>query len=358
VTLGTTARSWPILLLTLAACDDDETRLPENCLETATVSVAANDWQYSSRPISLPPESTQLRDADRLGILWYPIVRHVTCGDLFPTETVVERNRYLDALGIILLPTTPQGAPWAGLTQPLANTGADLSGYEFMEIWINDFNRLHGPGITGNGEELRIDLGRFSEDAVWDPRTPPAPANGRLDDEDQDFDGQRTLAEDSGLDGLRDHDEVLAGVVPDASMYPASTSEDPAGDDYSLPADLTDYSGELPQRIVRFRKVSGFEGNQRLDSEALDGNPVLDLENDYVEYVVPLAGSAQTVVDVRLDYALSDPENGWRLLRIPLDQVAGVAGNPDLASVQAIRIWFKGINAATEFHVAAVTFGP
>jgi hypothetical protein len=110
-----------------------------------------------------------------MGGLWFSVARQVQARDLSPKLDEVEGKDYISALGIILMPPAPNSAqPWFSLVQPLSATGVDLSEAQYIDIWINDFNRFHGENAAaGLGKELRIDLGRVSEDAVWDPRRRP-----------------------------------------------------------------------------------------------------------------------------------------------------------------------------------------
>ena len=68
------------------------------------------------------------------------------------------------------------GEDWStGLTEE------DRSIYDkqYLEGWLNDYIPIERrPERRG---ELFIDVGQVSEDAVWDPQTPPLPHNNKLD---------------------------------------------------------------------------------------------------------------------------------------------------------------------------------
>jgi len=330
----------------------------EGSIQTNSAGVSREAWQYSSRPVE-----GDLRDEDRLGALWFSSQRQVQRGDLSPDLSGLEADDFLSALGIILLPNPyiPEGGKgWVGLTHVLSPSGLDLSEAQYLEIWINDFNRFHGMNAH-NGDEkfLHIDIGTVSEDAVWDPRTPPDPANGRLDNEDKDGDGQRSYEEDLGLDGLLSTEELAQGIRPDTSEYTPSTPTDPAGDDYSFASDPDDYTGTIADRIRRFRHLNGTEANQRLDTENLDngGGTGVDQLNDYLELSLELGSDEFTVIDVQRDYpgSMPDADNGWRLLRIPLNHPSITrVGLPDLNTVKHMRIWFDGFADTTEFQVVSI----
>lgn len=383
----------PLVPLLLAACADRDPAPPPppaGCLQASAVTLRREEWQYASRPATerlQPRPGAALRDTDRLGVVWYEIAATIHCSDLFPDLTA-DKATDPKGLGVILVPNPGAGHPWAALTQRLSPTGIDLNSAEYIELWLNDFNRFHGErAAAGVGKELRIDLGLFSEDAVWDPQTPPAPANGRLDDEDLNSDGNITPLEDLGLDaadstlGNGSHIRVprcsprrvadFRGepLIPVAETprpggetteerYHVASEKDPAGDDFGFSAPALEYSGDIPARIRRFRHLNGTEDNQRLDTEDLTGNHMLDTRNDYFEYTIPLHSDNYAIVDVRRDYGITDPGNGWRLLRIPLaDANRRVVGQPDLGAVQAIRIWFEGFSDTTEFWIASLRVG-
>lgn len=328
----------------------------EGSIQTNSAGVSREAWQYSSRPLV-----NMLRDEDRLGALWFSVQRQVQREDLSPDLEGLEADDYLSALGIILTPNPyiPKGSQsWVGLTQVLSPSGLDLSEAQYLEIWVNDFNRFHGVNAhDGDNRFLRINIGSVSEDAVWDPRTPPNPANNQLDNEDKDFDGQRSFEEDIGLDGLLSTAEVATGIPPDTTEYSPSTPQDPAGDDYMFADDTDDYSGTIADRIQRFRHLNGTEVNQRLDTENLDNGSTLDQLNDYLELSLELSSDEFTVIDVQRDYAgsLPDADNGWRLLRVPLNHPSVQrVGFPDLNTVKHMRLWFDGFSDTTEFQIVSI----
>lgn len=328
----------------------------EGVVQTTSVGVGRETWQYSSPPIV---NNQPLPAEERLGAIWYSVQRQVQRRDLAPKLQTIEANDYISALGIILMPNTRAIKPWLGLTQVLSQTVVDLSEAQYIEMWVNDFGRFHGANAAaGSGKKIHLDLGKVSEDAVWDPRTPPAPPDGRLNEEDLNHDAQRTLEEDAGLDTIPDVTELARGVPPDTSEYSVSTSKDPAGDDYDFSGNPDDYSGSIADRIHRFRHVNGTEGNQRLDSEDLNANLSLDTGSDYFSYTFPLDADSFTVVDVKRDYPDRIPlgsNNGWRLLRIPLNHpTASRVGSPDLNTVRHLRLWFEGFDDTTEFQVASI----
>lgn len=343
----------------------------EGVVQTTSASIARESWQYSSRPGTeklRPLPDALLRDEDRMGGLWFSVQRQVQAQDLSPRLETVEGNDYISVLGVVLLPPAPGAVqPWFSLVQPLSEDGIDLSKAQYIDVWVNDFNLFHGDrAADGLGKELRINLGSVNEDAVWDPRTPPRPANNRLDFEDRDKNGERRPIEDLGLDAA---DSLASpsrlGDVPDAkpetpgsaeqTEFPVVTDEDPAGDDYVFTGQSEDYSGYIRDLALRFRKINGTEANNRLDSEDLNGRFDLNTDDNYFEYTLPLASEDFTVIDVRKDYGVTDEKNGWRLLRIPLNHPSRrQVGEPRFETIRQLRIWFNGFADTTYLQIASI----
>ncbi len=335
----------------------------EGAAQVTGASMARESWRFSSRPATdaLKPFSEDaLRDADRLDGLWYSIQRLIQAKDLAPNLDLTEGDDYISGLGVILGPNPfAEARPWFGITQPLSDNGLRLTEAQYIEVWVNDFNRFHGANaVAGQGKEIRINLGSVSEDAIWDPNTPPAAADGMLNSEDVNRDGQRTPDEDTGLDGLVDSRETGREPLP-GDPCPVAIAGDPAGDNFSFDSSGDEYVGTMQDRFCRFRHVNGTEKNLRLDSEDFNGNENLDVINDYFEYTLPLDSDEFTVVDVARDYpnseAARDPENGWRLLRIPLNHPSvRQVGFPSLDTVRHLRVWFNGFSEMAEFQIASI----
>jgi cell surface protein SprA len=112
---------------------------------------------------------------DRGQLLWFS-PNTVQVGELTPREDARnERNDIVPTLEVIYVPYEGAGVngSWGGLVTPISQIGQDLTEAQFLEVWVNDYvtweNRDQRRG------ELLIDVGSVSEDAVWDPLTPPGP---------------------------------------------------------------------------------------------------------------------------------------------------------------------------------------
>ncbi|MCD4691197.1 hypothetical protein K8S17_07025, partial [bacterium] len=108
---------------------------------------------------------------------------------------------------------------------------------------------------------------------------------------------------------------------------------DDGDDDYLFSYGSDDYS-----------QINGTEGNERLDTEDLNGNWYLDAESKYWELSFDLSDTTYLIQD----NSLIEPDNHWRLYRIPLDAALSVGGMLDWTVVKAARIWVDGLPVGGE----------
>ncbi len=344
--------------------------------ETVTsASINRTSWFYSSAParaveyvgdvpLDVTPEPT-----DRGSLLWFS-PQTVRVRDINPREDASSAaNDLVSALEIVYAPYERAGVngSWGGLSAPLSFDGVDLTESQFIEIWINDFKGYDNKRHERRGEVL-IDIGTVSEDALWDPLTPPAPANGRLDREDSNSSGGRIeLLEDTGLDGLFSSRNVPSGESVDSvetadpddirtGFGAFSRDQDPLGDDRLPEVDTRLPDDTLAERVAKFRGINGTERNEFSDSEDLNDDAALNVANNYSEYRIDLTSEALT--DNGRDFPpptdLSQAEideNGWRLYRIPINDVHLQVGSTDLSLVKHIRLWFRGIDPGDTLDV-------
>ena len=250
-------------------------------------------------PSSVPVEPMGMTAADRMDIDWYNPDRKVREGDLHPelpseeandTHTVLQIDYDADASG-----------SWAGLMRLLSKTGNDYSKYQFVDLWVHDNGYRQGA--------VHIDLGTISEDFY-----PLADPNGELDSEDVDRNGF-DYYEDTGLD-------ITEGE--DGTGVPG----DDGDDDYSFSYGSDDYT-----------EINGTEGNERLDTEDLNGNWYLDSDSKYWELSFDLSDTTYLIQD----NSEIDADNHWRLYRIPLDEALSVGGMTDWTVVKSARLWVEGL---------------
>ena len=215
--------------------------------------------------------------------------------------------------------TPPESSGWFGVLQNLSDIGEDYSEKKFLELWVNVLD----PVPQGY---MLLDLGEISEDFYVESGN-PAKGRGKLDTEDTDpigGDGELTVSrEDFGLDNVKGADDQ-------------NVPGDDGDDDFSFkrPRDPRDYTA--------YEDINNYEGNSILDKEDLDGDRLLDDDNDYNSYVFDLS---QTVPDPDdtdpLNHLVLDNGNGWRLYRVRLKRDGARVGLPRLRAVKYARLWFK-----------------
>lgn len=311
----------------------------EGVEDSREFAITRGVWAPASEPAG-PDLGTQ--DLDRSGIRplpfnWYNPENVVRRADVF-TELSTEREGqdFLQVLELSVRPTQgvdsadPDSTGWMGVMRNLSPIGEDYSEKKFLEVWVNDFGAREGTMV--------VDLGEISEDFyVRAPADSGAPkGRGFLDTEDFNiYDGELTVSrEDLGLDNV-------------------------AGDDaLGIPGDDGDDDFEFRRSdpdSTKYWKINGFEGNSLLDTEDLDGDNFLDVDNAYLSYVVDLADQP-VGGDLAIDNALLVPGNTWRLFRIPLDDGVTVSGVPRLRTVKYARLWFDGLPAGpgVKVQVASV----
>jgi len=206
-------------------------------------------------------------------------------------------------------PGTPFGSlRWRSITTVLSPTGADLSQAEFLDVYVAD----------GESMTLLFDLGSVSEDAFF------IDAAGRTS-------GFRDeLGRPWGLGVLDQEADPLRGEIWDREtdargVWPEACQAEP-GRIYPI--------GDPRANCTR--------GNGRLDTEDLNGNGVLDLEERYARYVVRLDGSSPYLVRTR-----TQTGTRFQLYRIPLRGAAalhpeGMLTAADWRAIQFLRITAVG----------------
>ena len=272
----------------------------EGARNTSMLGVSRRLWVPSSIP-----DVPEIQPSDRVKVSWYNPDRKVQEGDLHPDLPDQEADDSHTVLEMAFGDTAGPSS-WAGLMRLLSKTGNDYSEYQFVEMWIND----GGPVAQSTGT-FHIDLGTISEDFY-----PLMSPDGELNTEDVDvppngFDAD----EDVGLD-------TVEGVDED------NVPGDDGDDDYRFEYGSADYS-----------KINGTEGNERLDTEDLNGNGYVDKDNSYWTLSVDLSDTTYLVQDNSEVVA----GNHWRKYRIPLGDAESVNGMASWLSVKSARIWVNGL---------------
>jgi hypothetical protein len=336
----------------------------EGVRDAVGLSMGPERWRWTSIPLRAdgmrvddPSAPSSQRNAE---IHWYSPLNVVKERDLKPSLTDAQgaqNSRQVLAISLPRRPTSladPGQRLWAGLTYVLDPVGIDLSRSQFIEIWVNDFRDHHNgipvPRVRGRNVKLHIDLGAVSEDQQRAPNIPP---NNIMDSEDQPpRDNQLVVTdeknEDTGYDGRLNAVESR-DTIPDLTTV---TPADPQGDDFAPPDNR--FKDWDPRK---WRVTNGTEGNKNVfplpDTEDLNLNNALDVQQSYFEYTIDLGDTAQRylITDVHRSFGAyannGEPipaDNGWRRYRIPIaDSLRIRIGAPDLTLARHVRLWVEDV---------------
>ncbi len=307
--------------------------IPEGALDAAATRTEAAERQAAFRWYNLPSD----KDVSLTQAEVYP---DSLLSQSEKTSPVTVLNLHVDPRGGTSATSPDPTKAWSGLTQLISTTGDDFSQYQYLDVYLRVADSLDIPKQPLSAAtldrmanlKLHIDLGILSEDAEWMHGRAP---DGILQTEDRDHNNDfANVREDTGLDTLWSKvldNPTLGSLEPG---YDPALKNDPSGDDYRFTtANRPNYD---------FSHINGTEGNNRLDSEDLNGNSILDTHARFFEFTLNLGGQA-----VR-DEATKYPElkNGFRLFQIPLSEAIAVSGDgisqPTWQQIQHCRIWLEG----------------
>lgn len=291
--------------------------------EAISFGISRQDWSFTSYPVEIGTST-----AERATLQWYNPKEKFRARDVFPDVSEDEKDEYITVLEYKMLPPDNSSTRWAGVMRSFGSGALDFSEKEYLEIRLKSNAEI--------GDSLFIDIGFISED-FWPLHEP----DGILNKEDGiDYeDGELDIGEDIGIDRVTDdYEDGWGGALPpDGPTFrerlaqgdfefinPNADPDDPNGDNYHYDADSDDYS-----------KINGFEGNNQLDTEDLDRNGRLDLNNEYFQYAIDLENPNPEI--------LISEYKGWKFLRIPLqdDTQYSAVGSPQFSLVKSARIWTK-----------------
>jgi len=290
----------------------------ESTKRTTTLGIRYRTWTMASPPVYLPNLDSTVVDSTvnrhRAHVNWYNPYIQTVITDIWPKkETNARTGKYTDVLGVEFWrdEDSDPDLSWAGMMRSTLSF-ADQQKTKYIELWI-----------LGDAGTVNIDIGRISEDWYMKNKTFRGELSYRgLNTEDKNNNGLLDDGEDTGVDGIPDNQEE-PGAMDD-------NWQEPKRED-----DTYNYDG-----------INGTEGNSNSrdarypDTEDLDGDGQLALNNDYFEYSFSLNPDAQE------DWEESEiPETKWRLFRIPIKEYTRKIGNPDAAfgQIYNVRIWFSDL---------------
>lgn len=265
-------------------------------------SVMREAWVPAS-----PPLLCRWQDTRR--IWWYVKDHEVHLEDLFPWAESRPGPSYIPVLEINFrgyrysqdFVTSDPASDWGGLMRLVSATGADYSDFDFIQVWLRQ--------KEGEGGMMHVDMGEISENYYnpWEPDS--------LHTEDRDRDGELSVTENTGLDGV----------------FTGQAGDDPY-DDWGYTQD--DYS-----------RINGTEGDPRwvCDTEDLDNDGELDADNVHFRLSFDLADTS---------WIVSEASKGWRLYRIPLGKADAIGCLPRWDSIKYLRFHFTDVDSPCVFQIA------
>jgi hypothetical protein len=287
-------------------------------------------WVHASQPDSVDKYAGLTQDDinKRKSKTWWfeRYLKDVLIKDIKPNRSTARANETAQVMDVIFDPRRRNGIynpypdpteadqnRWGGLMQFNQGLNVAAMNTEFIEFWVLP------ESLGGNPDPyMYFEMGRISEDII---------PNGILNTEDKNNNGRYDPGEDIGLDTLSNDDEK--------NDFPgAFDNNDPSNDNYSYDAtnDRDNYDN-----------LNGTEGNKndpaggglRPDTEDLDGNSVLNLDNSYYQYKIPLRADNNP-------YIIGSSPKGWLQFRIPLSAYTKTVGSVDrsFANIEYFRLWF------------------
>lgn len=225
-------------------------------------------------------------------------------------------------------PTYQPEQSWGGIMRWLSSGYSDQSDSKFLEVWV-----------YGQNGRIHIELGQISEDVI---------PNGMLDSEDKVKNGIRNNLldpdEDIGIDGM-----------PGADPFDYWDINRNGKRDPGEPRSFDDWQNIQTGSIFDLRQnlypINGTENNKNdpggslPDTEDLNGNGALDVQNHYFEYIFSLENTK---------YLEGGNPTGWRMYRIPLDQFVNKVGEPDMSRIEFARIWIDSCKTDTWLRIAEI----
>ncbi len=326
----------------------------EGAKRQISLGVTRMAWGPSSPPTVSLSDSINKYMANRGHLVWFNPYEQVAIQEIWPEREVTTNfggTTRQHVLSLLFTPNTNVARPdetWSGVARSLAAGYADQTDSRFLEIWVQgDYGRLH------------VDMGKISEDVIPNTRRdtedkkPPGGIRNEILDDD----------EDTGIDGV-------FGSDPPAIFHPheAATISDGRATPYDfwdLNRDNQKHSNEpwsyddwsYTSRSNNYDNINGTEGNRNdgsiiyPDTEDLNRNSDVDLQNDYYEFTFRLE---KDHADTVLIAGGKGNEYGWRLYRIPLDKPTRVVGNPDWSRIEFSRIWVDGVTDPVLLSIAQI----
>lgn len=287
------------IIFILICCEYDETIIPNHNYKINPYAIR-RDWCFASEPFNknLPKDSINYFNS-----------QDFIMNDVYE-DSLLSSDEIDDKIGLLRckLMTIPIGIPgfinnnWSGLMRYLGEP-LDVTQIEYIECQILE-NADVFPDVPVT---VHIDIGRINEDFYRKGVSTEAD----MEDGIVNLDGLIDSGEDIGLDRIENGQ---------------------SGDD---PDDNYDSHKIIINGFEEYPEINGTEDNDRLDTEDLNYNGMLDLNNSYIHYSFGLDSD---------EYLHTINTKGLRTYRIPVDIYEIVMDSniyPDLQNLEYLRIWFE-----------------
>lgn len=317
------------------------------------LGIVRNSWTLAS--MTAEELSIFSRDNEnfkkRGSLNWYNPYEQVPITQIWPNREVnAQVAQRVHVLDLKFTPASPDGLgnwdvnqSWTGIMRYLGAGYSDQTQSKYLEVWV-----------AGDEGSLHIDFGQISEDVI---------PNGALNSEDREEEGIRNgildPGEDIGLDGMAGKDGSANSDYWDINADGVKQDWEPVStDDWNYTTGGADYS-----------RTNGTEGNEndggvrRPDTEDINGNGILDTENQYLTFSINLdKASPDTAFITGVGGAwtenapLNSLEGHWIQYRIPLTEPTDRVGNPTLQTLDFARLRIDGCSRPVFIRIAEINF--
>jgi hypothetical protein len=351
----------------------------EGSSRSTPITIFRKSWFPSSVPKKYPTTGFEPTLEEKGKFAWFnnPSELQIMTEDIWPDRTATGEDKYADVMYMWFRPEgeTPAAREesWGGIMRSFGTDGTDLQRTQYIEIWLKASNVPFHPGMDksyspsgdmglSGSPKLHIEIGAISEDVItvvgperfntpnvndedelknplyldeiwWGLRS-----NGQLNYSGDDY------GEDVGLDGCPDAYETGGGGC---GTFEDPDAIDPNGDNWSYK-----WTGLL----TAFEWINNTERNRsdsqgltaRPDTEDLNGDSRLNLENRYITYTVPLKA------DPSDRYWVETKSTGFTLYRIPIKDLdlpsvnsVGTMDDFSFSNIKSMRLWISGVEDDT-----------
>jgi len=313
-------------------CENKPSTKPDNYddIPQSDISIIRHNWSHCSIP-----ESSDKNLLSRGRLIWYNPYEQCQLKEIWPSLEINPdgplRTHVLD------LSFTPNDSEdfsvlesWNGIMMFIPeNFQSQISSFQYLEVTI-----------SGNQGRVHFDIGEISEDVIPD---------GRLNSEDKAIHGIRNglldPGEDIGLDGMAGTDPSDFWDVNENNIR--DEGEPISWDDWAYNSGSHNYE-----------QIDGTERNENTpegrcpDTEDINQNGKLDLNNNYYQYCINLNKSSSDTSMI----IYSHPANTWHTYRINLSNPMFVIGDPNPWKPIFFRIWVDGCSTKGYIRVALIDF--